>query len=90
MKVEERFLIHLILPEQFGVIAKVAQEPIELPERSSAAVQPPGEGMCGEGFGLKDYKAENEEWLLRMPAVGSGIHAHQEEALETTINRLAH
>ena len=46
--------------------------------------------MCGEGFGLKDHEAENEEWLLRMPAVGSGIHTHQEEALETTIHRLAH
>jgi hypothetical protein len=44
--------------------------------------------MRGERLGLKDYKAENEEWLLRMPAVGSCIDTHQEQTLEMTSRRL--
>src|SRR5271170_3441565 len=56
-KIQERFHIHLILSEQFRVIAKVPKKPIEFPKRSLGAVQPPGEGMCCEGFRLKDDKA---------------------------------
>ena len=88
-KVQQRFLIDLILSEQFGVIAKVPKKPIELPECSLAAVQPSGEGTCGERFGLEDYEAKNEEGLLRMPAVGSCIDTHQEHALERTRSRLS-
>jgi hypothetical protein len=40
--------------------------------------------MCGERLGLKDYKAENEEGFLWVPAVGSCIDTHQEQALEMT------
>ena len=39
-KIEQGFLIHLISAEQFGVIAEIPEEPIELPERSFGAVQP--------------------------------------------------
>src|ERR1700733_61026 len=75
-KVQERFLIDLIFPQQFEVIGKVPKEPTELPECSLAAVQPSREGMCGERLGLKDYEAKNQERLLWMPAVGSSIDTH--------------
>jgi hypothetical protein len=87
-KVQERFLVDLIFPEQFGVIGKVPKKPIELPKCSLAAVQPPREGMGCERLGLKDYKAKNQEGLLRMPAIGSCIDTHQEQALERTSRRL--
>jgi hypothetical protein len=76
LKIEKRFLIHLILTEQFGVITEVPKKPIELPKCSLAAVQPPGEGTCGKEFRLENYKAKNEEWLLRMPAIRRCIDAH--------------
>jgi hypothetical protein len=78
----------LIFPEQFGVIGKVSKKPIELPQCSLAAVQPAREGMGCERLGLKDNKPENEEGLLRMPAVGSCIDTHQEQTFERTSSRL--
>jgi hypothetical protein len=39
-KLEQSFFIHLVLAEQIGVIAEIAQKPIELPEGSFGAIQP--------------------------------------------------
>ena len=42
-KVEQGLFIHLIPTEEFGVVAEIAQEPIQLPERSFGAIEPAGE-----------------------------------------------
>jgi hypothetical protein len=81
-KVQKRLLVHLVAAKEFIVIAKVTQEPTELPESSFAAVQPSGEAPCGERCGLLNHEAEEQEWLLGMPAVRSTVHAHQEKPIE--------
>ena len=45
-KIQKRFFIDLITLEEFRVIAKISKKPVEFPERSFSAVQPPGEGKC--------------------------------------------
>jgi hypothetical protein len=83
-KVQEGLFVHLVAAKEFIIIAKVPQEPTELPERSFTAVEPSGEGPCGERCGFLDDEAEEQEWLLRMPAVRSTVHADQEESIELT------
>jgi hypothetical protein len=39
-KVCERFFIHLIAVKQVGIVAKVSEEPMELPEGPLGAIQP--------------------------------------------------
>jgi len=46
------FLIELIADEQLGVVAEIAQEPGELPERSFRAPEAPGKGSAGQSLGL--------------------------------------
>ena len=39
-KLQQSFLINLILVEQVGVITEITQEPIQLPEGSFGAIEP--------------------------------------------------
>ena len=52
-KVYQGLFIDLILSEEFLVIAKIPQEPIELPEGPFGAVEPAGERTSFEGIRLK-------------------------------------
>ena len=79
-KIDQGFLIDLILGEQFHVIAKIAEEPIELPERPFGRVKPAGERAALKGVGLEHNESDLQESLLRMPAVGSPFDADQEQA----------
>ena len=42
---ELRF-VHFVASEQFGVVAEVAQEPVQLPQGFRAAIEPAGESTC--------------------------------------------
>jgi hypothetical protein len=84
-EVQEGFLIHLVPVEQIGVIAEIAQEPIQLPERSFGAIQPTREGSCGKRFRLENDQANGKERFLGMPAIGSSIDSNEEQALEKTV-----
>lgn len=58
-KVQEHFFIHLILGEQFRVVAKIPKEPIQFPGGSLGAIDPAGEGSPLERLGF-----ENDETCL--------------------------
>jgi hypothetical protein len=48
----ELSFIHFIAPEQFGVVAEITQEPVELPKRFRAAIEPAGNDVPGKPVGL--------------------------------------
>jgi hypothetical protein len=81
-EVQEGLLIHLVSVEQIGVIAEITQEPIQLPEGSFSAVQPPREGSSYKRLRLQNNKANRQKRFLRMPAIRSGIDSNQEKAFE--------
>jgi hypothetical protein len=83
-KVQECFFIHLVSGEQFGIVAKVVEEPTEFPKSAFSAVEAPGEGKCFMGGGLQDGEAQGKEGLLGMPAIGGPFDPDQEESVEIT------
>src|SRR5271157_1322076 len=89
-KVQESLFLHFIAAEEVPVVAKISQEPIELPESSFGTVQPASDGPSGKGLGLQHHKPDGEEWFLRMPAVGSSIDTDQEQSFEETVATLLH
>jgi hypothetical protein len=55
-KPDQALLINFISPEQLGVVAEVAQEPVELPQRSRRAVETADDRMAAEFFGSRTEK----------------------------------
>src|SRR5713226_766805 len=81
-KVEESLLIDLVLAEQVGVVTKISEKPVELPQRPFCAIQPAGEGASCERLRFQDNKSNHPEWFLRMPAIGSPLDTDEEWALK--------
>ena len=84
-EVDQGLFIYLILGEQFHVIAEVAQEPVELPEGAFGALEPAGEALSGERLWFEHGESEQQEGLLRVPAVGGPFDAHEEGAFQGMI-----
>ena len=81
-EIDQGLLIHLILAEQFHVVAEIAQEPIEFPEGAFSRVKPTGEGSMLERRWLQHNESDLQESLLRMPSVGSPFDADQKQAFD--------
>jgi hypothetical protein len=82
-KVQEGFFIDLIAMEQVGIVAKVSEEPMELPQGSLGAIQPAEKGPISKGLRLQNDKSELHEWFLWVPPIPSSFHTHQKHAIET-------
>src|SRR5713101_4129723 len=81
-EIEESLLIDLVLTEQVGVVAKISEEPVELPQRPFCAIQPACERAPCERLWFQDNKSNQPEWFLRMPAIGSPLDTDEEEPLK--------
>src|SRR5713101_4172518 len=81
-EIEESFLINLVLTEQIGVVAKISEKPVELPQRPFCAIQPACERASCERLGFQDNKSNQPKWFLRMPAIGSPLDTDEEEPLK--------
>ncbi len=46
--------IHFITAEQFGIVAEVPQEPVQLPQGSRVAVETAGNDVVGKSVGVKN------------------------------------
>src|SRR5258708_9763043 len=76
-KLAKCFFIDLVIHEELRVVAKVSKKPIELPESSFRAVQPPRQDPGFEGFRLQNHKLDLYEGFLWMPSIASPIHANK-------------
>src|SRR6266566_4137286 len=77
-EMEERLFIDAVILEELHVVSKVAEKPVESPERSLRAVQTTGEGWSFEGFRFENGELKFDKRLLRMPPVASALHADKE------------
>src|SRR5713226_8798760 len=81
-KIGESFFIDLVIFEELRVVAKISKKPIEFPESSFRAVQPPRQGPGFERFRFQNNKADLYEWLLRMPSVVCLFHSNKEQSFQ--------
>src|SRR6516225_1789315 len=65
-EMEQRFFIDLIAAQEFGVVTKVAQEPVQAPESTFTAVDTTGKKPVEVGFGLQNAEAHNQKGFLGM------------------------
>src|SRR6266852_1884199 len=82
---QQSFFIDLVPAEQIGVVAEVAQEPVELPQGLGGTVKPSGHGFSGKLLGLEDGQAQGEERLLRVPAIERSLDPNEEEPFQDVI-----
>jgi hypothetical protein len=78
---QQAFLIQFIAAQQFGVIAEIAQELGELPQRLGRAVEASGKGSVEEWFRLKNAEANGVIGLLFVPAVLYALDPDQVQAI---------
>ena len=55
-KADQVLVVDLIVTQQLGVVAEVAQKPVELPQRFRRAVETSGKECAGECFGSRTAK----------------------------------
>src|SRR5712692_5175928 len=65
-EMEEGPLIDLVLAQEVGVVTKISEKPVELPQRPFCAIQPACEGAPCERLRLQDDKSNHPEWFLRI------------------------
>ena len=74
-------LVHFIASEQLGVVAKVAQEPVQLPQGFRAAIEAAGKDVAGKPAGLKNGQSQRVVGLLRLPTKLDSLHPNQEDSV---------
>ena len=65
----QTLIVDLVLAEQFGVVAKVTQKPVQLPQRFRRAIEASGDALAGIQLGLDDREPEEVIGLLCLPAM---------------------
>src|SRR5579864_2576426 len=73
--------IELIASQQLRVIAKVAQEPAQLPQSLLGAVDPPRKQATSELLGFEHSELDGVEGLLDMPEVLGAVDVDQIHAI---------
>ena len=74
-------LIDFVASEEFGVVAEVAQKPVQLPEGFRAAIEPARKDVAGEPAGLQNSQTERVIRFLCLPLKPDSLHLDQEEAV---------
>jgi hypothetical protein len=78
----ERFLIEFISTQQISVIAEIAEEPAEPPERFGCAIDPSSECMVLVFFGFENRQSHEIERSGRMPTIERTFHTDEEDTLK--------
>ena len=74
---DQVLVVDLIPSEQFGVVAEVAQKPVEFPQRSGRAVEAAGNRVSGEFFGFEDREAKEIERFSCIPPMMRSLDANE-------------
>src|SRR6202043_2924962 len=81
-KAHQRLFVHFVPAHQIGVVAKVPQEPAELPQCFGSAVETTVEGTALMFSWFENDEPQNVERPLGMPAIENPIDADEENALQ--------
>ena len=86
---DELGLVDFVASEQFGVVAEVAQEPVQLPQGLRAAIEPAGDDLSGKPAGLKDGQSQCVIGLLCLPLKPGPLHPNQEDSVRNLVGGTA-
>ena len=76
---DQRAIVDFTPAEQFGVVAEIAQKPVQLPQRFGCAVKAAGESVALEELRLEHTKYDSLERLLCIPAVLGSLNPGEEK-----------
>ena len=85
-EIDQGLVIDLVLSQQVGVVAEVAQKPAQLPHCLGCAIQAAGHETPGQMLGLEDGEADLVIRLLLVPAILGSIHPDQEDPVRNRVN----
>lgn len=89
LEADQLAFVHFVAAEQFGIVAKVAQEPVQLPQGFRVAVEAAGNDVVGESAGLKNGKAKGVVRLLCLPPKVDHCDADQEDPVGDLVGSAA-
>ena len=70
----ELSLIYFVASEKFGVVAKVAQEPVQLSQGFRGAIEPAGKDVAREPAGFQNGQSQGVVGLLGLPLKPDLLH----------------
>src|SRR5271167_1016703 len=73
--------IDFIAPQQFDVVAKVAQEPVELPQSLGIAEETAGNDVVGKSPGFENGEGNGVIRFLCLPTKLDSLHPNEEESI---------
>jgi hypothetical protein len=85
---ELRF-VHLVASEQFSVVAKVTQKPVQLPQGFRVAIEPAREGTARKSTGLKNCQSQRVVGLWGLPTKLDSLHPNQEDSVGNLVGSTA-
>src|SRR5580692_2973074 len=83
---DKTILVDFIATHQVLVVAEIAEEPAEPPDRLRRAVESPREGPASTLIWFEDVEAKDVERLFRMPAIEDSIDANKESTFQCFID----
>jgi hypothetical protein len=82
-------LVDLVATEQFGVIAKVAQEPVQLSQGFRGAIEPAGKDVAREPAGFQNGQSQGVVGLLCLPLKPDSLHPDEKDSVGDLVSRTA-
>ena len=81
--------IDFIATQQFDVVAKIAQEPVQLPKSLWIAVEAAGERVLVKTLRFKNDHADRVIRFLSLPSVGDPLHPNEIDAVRNLVGGAA-
>src|SRR5208283_619538 len=82
-------LVDFIASKQFGVVAEIAQEPVELPEGLRVAIEPARNEVPSKPAGLKNGQSQGVIGLPFLSIKPDSLHLNQEDSIRDLVSGTA-
>ena len=79
--------VHFIASEQLGVIAEVAQKPVQLPQGFRAAIEPARKRVTSKSAGFKNVQSQRVVRLLCLPLKLRTLHLNEKNSVGNLVGR---
>jgi hypothetical protein len=89
LQTDELSLVHLVASQQLGVIAKITQEPGQLPESLRAAIESAGNDVPGKSAELENGQRERVVRLLFMSTKLDSLHCNEKDPVRDLVSSTA-
>ena len=89
LQTHELGFVHFVASEEFGVVAKVAQEPVQLPQGFLAAIEPARKDVARKTGGLKNGQSQGVVGFLGLPAEQDSLYPDKENRVRDLVGGTA-